>query len=95
MTSPPTGTPPAPLSMNDAMTLVRYAVGLEGASEHEAKTHEHTAAIRQLARRIQNEATTGTAGKYTAADVALVEALAGSLGAAGTHLIDALRARAG
>jgi len=94
MTTNPAGTP-ARLSMNDAMTLVRYAVSLEGASEHEAKTHEHTAAIRQLARRIQNEATTGAAGTYTAADAALVESLAEPLGAAGSRIAAALRARVG
>lgn len=82
------------LGMSDAMTLVRYAVTLEGASEHEAQTHEHTAGIRKLARRIQNEATTGAAGAYTAADVALIEALAQPLGAAGDRIAAALRARA-
>lgn len=87
------GGSPLHLSMNDAMALVRYAVGLEGASEQEARTHEHTAGIRHLARRIQNEATTGAHGKYTAADVALVESLAPSLGAAGDRIAAALRSR--
>jgi hypothetical protein len=84
---------PAPLSMNDAMALVRYAVSLEAASEREAQTHEHTAGIRQLARRIQNEATTGAAGRYTAADVALVEALAQPLGAVAERIVAALHTR--
>ncbi len=87
------GGTPIHLSMNDAMALVRHAVGLEGASAHEARTHEHTGAIRQLARRIQNEATTGTHGTYTAADVALVESLAPALGAAGDRIAAALRSR--
>jgi hypothetical protein len=89
------GATPLHLSMNDAMALVRYAVGLEGASEHEARTHEHTAGIRRLARRIQNEATTGAHGTYSAADVALVESLAPSLGAAGDRIVSALRSRVG
>ena len=84
----------APLSMNDAMALVRYSKGLEAASAEEAKTHEHTGPIRELARRIQNEATTGVPGKYTAADVALVEGLVGALGAVGERIAAALRARA-
>ena len=84
---------PAPLSMNDAMALVRYAVQLEQASEREAQTHEHTAGIRQLARRIQNEATTGTPGTYGAADVALVEGLTQPLGQVATRLAAALRTR--
>lgn len=87
------GGTPAPLSMNDAMVLVRYAVSLESASEREAQTHEHTAGIRQLARRIQNEATTGVPGKYTAADVALVEGLTEPMGAAAQRLAAALRTR--
>lgn len=95
MTTGQSGTPPSPLSMNDAMTLVRYAVRLEGASAEEARTHEHTAAIRQLARRIQNEATTGAAGRYTAADVSLVESLAEPLGEAGARIAATLRARTG
>ncbi len=95
MTTGQSETPASVLSMNDAMTLVRYSVGLESASAEEAKTHEHTAAIRQLARRIQNEATTGAAGRYTAADVALVEALAAPLGEAGARIAAALRARTG
>jgi hypothetical protein len=94
MTANDPGSPPA-LTMTDAMTLVRYAVSLEAASAHEAETHEHTAGIRKLARRIQNEATTGAAGAYTAADVALVESLVEPLGAAGDRIAAALRARAG
>ena len=93
MTTDQPGTPRSPLSMNDAMTLVRYAVSLESASAEEARTHEHTAAIRQLARRIQNEATTGAGGTYTAADIALVESVAGALGEAGPRIAAALRAR--
>ncbi|HVA58463.1 MAG: hypothetical protein WBQ26_15055 [Gemmatimonadaceae bacterium] len=88
------GALPLQLSMNDAMALVRHAVSLESASTHEAQTHEHTAGIRHLARRIQNEATTGAHGKYTAADVALVESLLPVLGAAGDRIAKALRSRA-
>lgn len=84
-----------PLSMHDAMTLIRYAVSVEAASAHEAETHEHTAAIRKLARRIQNEATTGASGAYTAHDVAMVEALGAQLGPSAERLITALRARVG
>ncbi|MDE3053598.1 MAG: hypothetical protein KGL38_10890 [Gemmatimonadota bacterium] len=84
---------PAPLSMNDAMALVRYAVTLESASEREAQTHEHTAGIRQLARRIQNEATTGVPGKYTAADVALLDGLVEPMGAIAQRIAGALRTR--
>ncbi len=83
----------AALSMNDAMALVRYAQGLESASPQEAQTHEHTGPIRQLARRIQNEATTGAPGKYTPADVALVEGLVGPLGPVAERILSALRAR--
>lgn len=85
----------SPLSMNDAMTLVRYAVSVEAASAHEAETHEHTAAIRKLARRIQNEATTGASGTYTTADVALVEELSAQLGPSAARIVAALRARVG
>ena len=95
MTTNPAGSPASPFSMSDAMTLVRYAVGLEQASEEEARTHAHTAAIRQLARRMQNEATTGAPGTYTAADIALVDALAAALGEAGPRIAAALRARVG
>ena len=85
--------PMPPMSMNDAMALVRYAVTLEGASAHEAQTHEHTGPIRKLARRIQNEATTGAPGTYTDQDVALVVALGQPLGATADRIAAALRAR--
>jgi hypothetical protein len=94
MTANESGTP-AHLSMNDAITLVRYAASLESASEEEARTHEHTAGLRALARRIQNEATTGSHGAYTAADVALVDSVAPALGEAGARIAAALRSRAG
>lgn len=87
--------PAAALTMNDAISLVRYAASLEGASAHEAETHEHTAGIRKLARRIQNEATSGTAGSYTVADVALVEGLAQPLGITADRIAAALRERTG
>ncbi|HEY5219056.1 MAG TPA: hypothetical protein VIJ16_04565 [Gemmatimonadaceae bacterium] len=83
----------SPLSMNDSIALVRCAVTLESASARESETHEHTAVIRNLARRIQNEATTGVAGKYTTADVALVDSMLQSLGAAGDRIAAALRVR--
>ncbi|MHB1863096.1 MAG: hypothetical protein ACYCVL_09005 [Gemmatimonadaceae bacterium] len=84
-----------PLSMNDAMTLVRYAVSMEAASAHEAETRENTAAIRKLARRIQNEATTGASGAYTAHDVAMIEALTAQLGPSAERIAAALRTRVG
>ncbi len=95
MTTDQAGTPGSILSMNDAMILVRYAVSLESASADEARTHARTGPVRQLARRIQNEATTGAPGRYTADDVALVESLAGALGDAGPRIAAALRTRAG
>jgi hypothetical protein len=83
------------LTMTDAMDLVRYAQGLEGTAAHEgqADSHAHTVAIRNLARRIQNEATTGVRGAYTAADVMLVSEAAAVLGATADRIAAALSAR--
>lgn len=76
-----------PLSMTDAMDLVRYAVSTEAAAAKEgtqAASHEHTALVRNLARRIQNEATSGAVGKYTPADVALLRELVAKSGSGGS-----------
>jgi DNA-binding GntR family transcriptional regulator len=76
-----------PLTMTDSMDLVRYAVSLEAAAARDgtqAASQDHTAQVRNLARRIQNEATSGIVGKYTVADIALVRELVAKAGPGGS-----------
>jgi hypothetical protein len=73
--------------MTDAMDLVRYAVSTEAAAARDgtqAESREHTALVRNLARRIQNEATSGVAGQYTSSDVALLRELVVKFGPGGS-----------
>jgi hypothetical protein len=76
-----------PIGMTDAMDLVRYAVSTEAAAARDgtqAETRDHTALVRNLARRIQNEATSGVVGKYTSSDVALLRELVLKAGPGGS-----------
>ena len=94
----PNGESALTLTMTDAMDLVRYAVAQEAAATRDGTlvaVQAHTALVRNLARRIQNEVTSGVAGKYTAADVALLRELAIKHGAGGSaeRMAAALAAR--